>query len=202
MSRALQFLFFFIFIRPIVYIILGLNVRNWGRLPVNGPAVIVANHNSHLDTLVLMSLLPMNMLPKLRPVAAADYFLKNKALAWFATKIIGIVPIVRRGGNDEPLAGCYEAMDAGDILILFPEGTRGDPENSLGAFKKGVQVLAQNRPEVPVYPVFLHGSGKIFPKGSVLPLPFCCDVFIGSHLDYETTGEEFMGTLVSFFTKI
>jgi 1-acyl-sn-glycerol-3-phosphate acyltransferase len=200
MARRLQSLFFLILIRPIVYLLIGLNVRNWQRLPSGGPGIIVANHNSHLDTLVLMSLLPLKMLAKLRPVAAADYFLKNKALAWFATNIIGIIPISRRGEDSDPLATCYAALDAGDILILFPEGTRGEPEGTLGDFKRGVQILARNRPDIPVYPVYLHGLGKIFPKGAILPLPFCCDVHVGSSLTHEETGDKFMAMLLAFYT--
>ena len=204
MARVLQLLFFLLLIRPIVYLLIGLNVTHWRRLPKGGPGVIVANHNSHLDTLVLMSLLPLKTLPMLLPVDAADYFLKNKALAWFATNIIGIIPISRRGEgrgeNSDPLAGCYTALDRGDILILFPEGTRGTPEGSMGEFKKGIQILAQNQPDMPVCPVHLHGLSKIFPKGAILPLPFCCDVQVGSSLTHAETGDDFMATLLAFYT--
>jgi 1-acyl-sn-glycerol-3-phosphate acyltransferase len=95
----------------------------------------VANHNSHLDTVVLMTLVPPRLLARLRPVAAADYFLRNRFVAWFALNVMHILPI-RRGaaGRADPLADLSEALDAGDILILFPEGTRGEPER-LGAFK-------------------------------------------------------------------
>lgn len=202
MSRVLQWLFFALFLRPVVYILLGLNVRDWQKLPTSGPAIIAANHNSHLDTLVLMSMFPLRMLPKLRPVAAEDYFLSNPILAWFATRIIGIVPVSRKGTSDNPLEGCFKALEEGDILIIFPEGTRGEPETPPSSFKKGVALLAEHSPEAKVVPVVLHGLGKIFPKGSYIPLPFCCDVFVGSGLTFKTSGEHFMENLTEFFIKV
>ena len=91
MSRFLKILFFGLIIKPFVLIVLGLNIRNKAGLPSEGPAVIAANHNSHLDTMVLMSLYPLTKIHRIRPVAAAEYFLVNKVLAWFSINCIGII---------------------------------------------------------------------------------------------------------------
>jgi len=56
----------------------------------------VANHNRHLDTMVLMTLFLLRLLERLRPVETADYFLRNRRLACFALNIIGVVPVDRR----------------------------------------------------------------------------------------------------------
>ena len=82
MNAFLRYMFFLLIVRPIV---LGLNVRRNQLLPTEGPAVVVANHNSHLDALTLMTLFGMRRLAIVRPVAVADYFLKNRLLAWFST---------------------------------------------------------------------------------------------------------------------
>lgn len=177
-------------------LVLGLNVRHRNRLPQQGPAILVANHNSHLDTLVLISLLPLSLLPRIRPVAAMDYFLRNKYLAWFAENIIGILPLARKGfvRGEDPFAGIKAALAAEDILILFPEGTRGEPE-CLEKFKTGIARVAESTPEIPVIPIFLHGLGKALPKGEALLVPFFCDVFIGEKVPWEGNRARFVKNL-------
>ena len=197
MSAVLRLIFFGTIVRPFIYVVLGLNVRRRDHLPRRGPAIIVANHNSHLDTLVLMSLLPLRTLNKLHPVAAADYFMRNRLSAWFATRIIGIIPIARSHAGSNPLSGCFRALRDDRILVLFPEGSRGTPESTMSEFKCGVRVIARKFPEVPVFPVFLHGLGKSLPKGEALLVPFFCDVFVGSPLAYRSQQDGFMDTLRS-----
>lgn len=196
MIRLLRGAFFLLVIRPILTIILGAHVRNRDLLPRKGPAIIVANHNSHLDTLTILALFPLADLPRLRPVAAMDYFMKTRVMAWFATNIIGIIPIDRskRVGEANPLDPCETALDRGDILILFPEGSRGEPER-LTQFKKGVAHLVKARPATPVHPIFLHGLGKALPKDSMLLVPFNCDIVIGEPIRWTDSVDSFMDIL-------
>src|SRR3990172_81654 len=175
LSGLLRILFVVLVAYPIVRILMGINIRHRSRLPVCGPAIIAANHNSHLDTLTLLTLFPLRQVPRVRPVAAADYFLRNRWLAWLSLNVIGIIPITRTVRKSDPLSGCYEALDRGEILLIFPEGTRGEPEK-LGQLKSGIAHLAERYPQVPVVPVYMHGLGQSLPKGTALLVPFFCDV--------------------------
>jgi len=204
MNKLLRYLFFATIVKFVVLIIMGLNVRHREKLPSKGPAIIIANHNSHLDTLVLISLFKLKLLPQIHPVAAADYFLTSKLFAWFSKELIGIIPINRIDGikqGVDPLTPCYKALDEGQILILFPEGTRGEPEK-LSEFKKGVFHLGEKYPNVPIIPIFMHGLGKALPKGEYLFVPFFCDIFIGDAFFCKTEKEEFMKELNERFEQL
>ncbi|HRZ23449.1 MAG TPA: lysophospholipid acyltransferase family protein [Candidatus Contendobacter sp.] len=195
---ALRWLFFLLIVKPFLLLAVGVNVRCRDRLPGAGPALIVANHNSHLDTLVLMALLPLRLLPRVRPAASAEYFFGNRWRAWFATRVIGIIPVAAGGGRShaEVLGPVREALAAGDIVIFFPEGTRGEPEK-LGKLRSGIIWLVQQAPNLPIYPVRLHGLGKVLPKGDWLPVPFFCDAWVGEPLYWNGDRRQFLAALAA-----
>ena len=194
---------FYIFVKISVLFLLGLNVRRKELLPSKGPAIIVANHNSHLDTMVLMALMPLSRLKDIKPVAAADYFFSSPLKAWLSEHVLGILPLERKGAEAgrDPLEGCYNALDEGKVLILFPEGSRGEPEK-MTRLKKGVSYLAARCPQAPVVPVFTHGLGKALPKGSFLLVPFFCDIFVGEPVTWQEDRIQFMKLLQERFEAL
>jgi 1-acyl-sn-glycerol-3-phosphate acyltransferase len=198
MNHILRMMFFALVVRPLMIVVLGTNIRRPELLPEKGPAIIVANHNSHLDVFALINVLGLKRLPIVRPVAAADYFMTNPLRRWFATNIVGIIPIdrtkVRRERGKHPLDPISKVIESGGIVLLFPEGTRGEPEK-LDEFQSGVAHLAKLHPDVPVIPVFLHGLGKALPKGDPLLVPFFCDMFVGKPLDSSLSKQDFMNSL-------
>lgn len=109
---------------------------------------------------------------------------------------IGIVPISRdvRTARADTLAPIDQALAQNQILILFPEGTRGNPEQ-LEEFKTGVAHVAKRHPAVDVVPVFLHGFGKALPRGEALLVPFFCDVFVGKAFHWTGDRGSFMTEL-------
>lgn len=201
MVKLLRLFFFALLVRPVLLLVLGMNVRGRENLPVDGPAILAANHNSHLDTLILMALFPLRDLPKLRPAAAADYFMTSKWLSWFALNIIGIIPLERGTIKKNPLGDLEAALDRNEIVILFPEGSRGEPEQMTN-FKRGLAYLSKARPEVPVHPVFMHGLGKALPKGSFILVPFNCDVVAGRAFTWTGQTATFMETLTTQMNEL
>lgn len=201
MNPMLRWLFTLCIAYPLVWIWLGVSVANRKKLPVTGPAIIVANHNSHLDVLTLFTLFPLSTLVKVQPVAAADYFLKNKVIAWFALKVIGIIPVYRGANKADPLQACVKALAEQKIIILFPEGTRGEP-GKFSELKSGIWHLSQQCPEVPIIPVYMQGLGRAMGKGQKIPVPFFIDIYIDDPLYFDNDKVLFMRTLLNRFSAL
>lgn len=188
-------LFLTLVARPVVRFMTGMDVCDRDRLPTAGPAIVVANHNSHMDAFMLLSLFPARLLHKVRPVAAADYFLANPAISWFSRRIIGIAPISRTVARGEDvLAPARAALERGEIILVFPEGTRSR-DGTLAPLKAGVARLAEAFPTVPVTPVWIEGAGRVLPKGARAPVPMNCTAMVGEPLFWNGGRTAFMDEL-------
>jgi 1-acyl-sn-glycerol-3-phosphate acyltransferase len=153
--------------RAVFAVVGGLRVT--GPAPT-GPAVVVANHNSHADTAALLAALPSYG----RPVfaAAADYWFDIPARRVLVMSLAAALP-VRRGA-----AGAYEAMlavaaphlAAGGIVVVFPEGTRAQ-DGQVGVFRSGALRLARDT-GVALVPAAVLGTSDVLPKhGRLSPAP-------------------------------
>jgi 1-acyl-sn-glycerol-3-phosphate acyltransferase len=182
--------------RPLARVFAGADLVGRERLPLKGPALLVANHASHMDTILLLTIYPSRALDRVRPAAAADYFLKGGLMSWFSRNILNIVPVARdrAAAGEDVLAPARAALEAGDIVLIFPEGTRGDGE-ALAKLKTGVAKLAAAFPEVPVTPIWLQGAGRVLPKGAHVPVPMNCTVLVGEAFKWGGDRMAFMDEL-------
>jgi 1-acyl-sn-glycerol-3-phosphate acyltransferase len=171
------------FVRPVLYLVLGASLRRRGMVP-RGPCIVVANHNSHLDAAILMSLFPLRRLHRVHPVAAADYFGKNAFLRTMAMMFMNGIPIERRHkGGEDPLAGVVSALERGESMIFFPEGSRGEA-GVLAQFRPGIGKLVKTFPGLLVVPVFMAGPERIWARGQIVPVPTRVHASVGKPRTY------------------
>lgn len=186
-----KYLLFKFLIKPLIYLGLGVNVFGVENLPkINKkPYILVANHNSHIDTLLLMSLFCGEDILKLHPVAAADYFCNTKLKSFFFKTLIGLIPLSRhviKSKKEELFKDINLVLKNNQSIIIYPEGTRGN-SSEIKEFKTGVAHIAKMNPEVEVVPIYINGPDKILPKTDFLLVPFICDVYIGESICYDNT---------------
>ena len=184
MNNLLHAISYLIVIRIIVQVMLGHNVRNEERLPSKGPAIIVLNHRSYWDSLLLLSLLPENSVSSLNTFSTTEYFSQKPLVAWFYQSIMGIEPLkptstpIANKATTNPLQPCLEALSNDKIVILFTDEHLSELE-APSQFRDNLSQLALAYPYTPIVPVELHGLGNELPKDRTLFTPSFCDLFIG-----------------------
>ncbi len=161
------------------------------------PCLLVANHNSHLDVVLISFLLNREHLKNTYSVVAADFF--NKGLiGWIARLVFNPILIDRKkNATQSPLEPVIQKLKEGKSIIIFPEGTRGAP-GEISMFKRGVGLLAQQFPELPVWPIYLTGAERAWAKGDLIPVPMNCAISVSSQPFYGrnfTTPEEIAAQL-------
>ncbi len=170
-----------------VRLLSGLQARWLGTDPVDCQRVYFANHTSNLDAVVLWAVLPAFIREKTRPVAAKDYWTVNALRRWLADDIFRALLIERRKVtiDNNPLREMLAVLDAGESLIIFPEGGRF-PGPEPQKFKGGLFHLAKDRPQVQFVPVYLENLNRILPKGEFLPVPLLGSITVGSPIELES----------------
>jgi 1-acyl-sn-glycerol-3-phosphate acyltransferase len=171
-------MFHLFLIRPFLRLFFGVDVQGRQNLAGLAQYIIVSNHNSHLDSFLLSSLLPLRDVIRTRPVAGEDYFTARPALHRVASLLFNPIWIQRGTKPDVAVKHMLEALRSGFNLILFPEGTRGEP-GEIVKFKTGIGLIAEQFREVPIVPVYISGPEKSFPKKSLFPLPVWNRIIVG-----------------------
>ena len=135
--------------------------RGAGHVPRSGPALIVANHSSILDPPIVGAVVPR----PLHFLAKAELF----SIPLFGRLMFAVNarPVRRESADPAALRAALRVIQAGQALLVFPEGTRGD-EGTLREGKPGAGMLAVLS-GAPVVPAYIEGSGRALPRGRWLP---------------------------------
>lgn len=167
-------------IRPWLKYIIGVRFEGLENLKKANQVIIVANHNSHFDTVSIIAALPWNKLKTTHAVAAGDYFGKSSWSAMLTKFFFNAILIKRKKkeGEKSAIGQLDTYLKKGESLVLFPEGSRGRA-GVISEFKNGIAVLLQRNPQIPFIPVYLDGFGRVLPKDKYLIIPLVCKVRFG-----------------------
>ena len=157
--------------------------------------IYFANHSSHGDFVLLWASLPPRLRKLTRPVAGADYWQSSALRRYIINGVFNGVLVDRQRSTAEsnPLQPMLHALENGDSLIIFPEGTR-NPEEGLLPFKSGLYHLAKSYPQAQLVPVWISNLNRVMPKGRLVPLPLLCTTSFGIpiHLDPSESKDQFL----------
>lgn len=143
------------------------DVYGQANIPWHDPnCIVIANHSSHLD-MGLVKFALGDFAKDIRALAAADYFFSNRVRKTYFKNFTNLIPVERAGTPDVALAGAIDALQRGDTLLMFPEGTRAK-DGKLRPFRRGLGYLAATQ-RVNILPVWIEGTHRALPKGRPLP---------------------------------
>jgi len=149
--------------------------------PAAEQRIYFANHQSHFDWVLIWAALPKDLRAKTRPIAARDYWTATPFKHWLTREVFNAVFVARqRTDEQDPLEPLVQALNQGDSLVIFPEGTRSKGEPM--PFKSGLYHLAEQFPQVQLVPTWIDNVQRVMPKGEVVPVPILCTVTFGAPL--------------------
>jgi 1-acyl-sn-glycerol-3-phosphate acyltransferase len=160
--------FWWFWVRGVLKVTEQVEILGTENLPSSAPFVILANHSSHLDVLVLATALPLRLRNCVFPLAAGDTFFETPAVAAFATSMMNALPLWRKNCGHHSIDALRDRLIREPCgYILFPEGTRSRSGN-MGPFRHGIGMLVAGT-DVPVVPCHLRGTFEAMPPSAKWP---------------------------------
>ncbi len=157
-------------------------VRGRPHVPPFGGYIVAANHASHLDMGLVKHALGESG-DMVRALAAKDYFFDDPVRRAYFENFTNLVPMERYGSLRESLRMAGEVITGGDILLIFPEGTR-QADGVMRDFKPSLGYLSMHN-RCGILPIYLAGTHDAMPKGSYLPKERELAAHVGPFLTYE-----------------
>lgn len=189
MKRLILIIIYTVFWRHFLKLIIGLKYYNQNVLSKKKQFILIANHNSHMDTMAIMSSIPFRYIHRVHPIAAQDFFGGSRFNEFLMRYAVNATLIPRKKPDDDndvdPIEVMSNLLQKGRSIIIYPEGSRGNP-GVMTDFKKGIGYLVQKNPSVDVIPVYLDGIHKTLPKGNNLILPYNCRIIFGNSIDFDS----------------
>jgi 1-acyl-sn-glycerol-3-phosphate acyltransferase len=140
-------------------------------IPKNGAFLLAPIHRSNIDTPLAAAVTVRRM-----RFMGKDSIWKFKPIGWIISSL-GAFPVTRGSADREALKRCIAVLEAGEPLVLFPEGTRQSGPLVQPLFDGAAYVAV--KAGVPIIPVGIGGSEGVMPKGSKMIYPRKCVVVIG-----------------------
>ena len=172
------------FVRSYMAVYHRLSIEGREHLPTKPPFVLIANHTSHLDALVLASPLSWRLRDRVFPIAAGDVFFETPAVATFAMTCLNALPMWRHNAGRHALQELRARLiDDCCGYVLFPEGRRS-PDGTLLEFKAGLGMMIAET-DVPVVPCWIDGAYAALPRDKKWPRPRKLRLRVGEAMRFD-----------------
>jgi 1-acyl-sn-glycerol-3-phosphate acyltransferase len=167
---------------------------------IEGPVIFAANHSSHLDTPLVLTVLPEPWRHRTVTLAAADYFFDSRLKAAYFAFSLNAVPIVRTKVSRDSPERAEALMADGWNLLIFPEAGRSP--DGWGQSHRGIAAWLAARSGRPLVPMYIKGTGRLLPRGAKRLYVGQTTVTFGAPIIPDIPARQLVGRLESAIAEL